>query len=457
MSAARRPFVGFAFLFLGSTAAAINYQAPSVIFDAVIRDLQMAPEAATFIQTLYIACLGASLILAGSLGDEIGKKKLCLIGLAIVIGGNVVAAAAPAGAVLLAARAIQGVGMAAFLSTMVALCSSLFPDPRRKALAFSLFGASVGVAVTTATLIGELVLAHLGWRPLFLTLVPLFVIAFAGILVLVHEEHAYAAPVRFDPIGALLLAAALLSLIFALSEGAKMGWLDSHLIAGMLVTAVSAFVLFNLHQLRRRRRGLYIAFDYSLFDSPSFASGTLTTFLYFAGALAVQQVWPSLLLKQFASMTPVGLGLLMAGMGIAFTLTSLAASRIAQAIGVKNAVITGIAVNAVCLAAIIALVSARGAFDLTLLAVLLLGFGAGYGLVFTKLTYLAVAGIAADRAASASGVLLASRQTSAALGAATLVAILEATSASFVAVSSAACVLIALALVSGVFLREPDK
>jgi predicted MFS family arabinose efflux permease len=155
-------------------------------------------------------------------------------------------------------------------------------------------------------------------------------------------------------------------------------------------------------------------------------------------------------------MTPVGLGLLMAGMGIAFTLTSLAASRIAQAIGVKNAVIAGLAVNAVCLAAIIALVSARGTFDLTLLAVLLLGFGAGYGLVFTKLTYLAVAGIASDRAASASGVLLASRQTSAALGAATLVAILEATSASFVAVSGAACVFIALALVSGLFLREPS-
>jgi predicted MFS family arabinose efflux permease len=456
VSAQSRPFAGFAFLFLGSTAAAINYQAPSVIFDAVVRDLQMAPEAATFIQTLYIACLGASLILAGSLGDEIGKKKLCLIGLATVIGGNVVAAMAPAGAVLLAARAIQGIGMAAFLSTMVALCSSLFPDPRQKALAFSLFGASVGVAVTTATLIGELVLAHLGWRALFLTLVPLFLIAFAGIQLLVHEERAYTAPVRFDPLGALLLAVALLSLIFALSEGSKMGWFDSRLIVAMLIAAAAAFVLFNAHQLSRRRRGLYIALDYSLFESPSFASGTLTTFLYFAGALAVQQVWPSLLLKQFTAMTPVGLGLLMAGMGIAFTLTSLAASRIAQAIGVKNAVIAGLAVNAVCLAAIIALVSARGTFDLTLLAVLLLGFGAGYGLVFTKLTYLAVAGIASDRAASASGVLLASRQTSAALGAATLVAILEATSASFVAVSGAACVFIALALVSGLFLREPS-
>jgi DHA2 family methylenomycin A resistance protein-like MFS transporter len=91
---------------------------------------------------------------------------------------------------------------------------------------------------------------------------------------------------------------------------------------------------------------------------------------------------------------------------------------------------------------------------LPLLAVLLFVYGAGYGLVFTKVTYLTVAGIPGDRASSASGVLLAARQTSAAIGAAALVAILQAT-ASFTAVNAAALALIALALVASCFLHEP--
>lgn len=454
MTAARHPFAGFVFLFIGSTAAAIDYSAPSVIFDAVMADLGMSAQAATFIQTLFLGCLGASLIVMGSLGDEVGKKRLCLIGLAIMMAANVIAAAAPSGPVLLLARAVQGVGMAAFLSTMVALCSALFDDPKQKALAFSLFGASVGLAVTTSTLIGEEALERFGWRSLFILVVPLLAIAWAGIARLVHEKTSYAGEIQFDPLGAVLIAVSLLALIFGLSEGPTYGWLSSPLIAGMFATAVIAFVIFNVHQLRRLRNGRYVAFDYALFRIPSFASGTLTTFLYFAGALAVQQIWPSLLHTYVAGLTRVDIGLLMAGVGVSFTVTSLAASRIAQVIGAKNTVIAGIGTNLVCLGLMIALFAAEARVSIPLLATVLFAFGAGYGLVFTKLTFLAVAGIDAAHASSASGVLLSARQTSAAIGAAGLVAILQAWP-SLLVVNAAAAALVTASFAASFFLREP--
>jgi MFS family permease len=452
---ARRPFAGFAFLFLASTATSINYSAPSVIFDPVMRDLQMSPATVTFIQTLFIGCLGGSLILAGSLGDEIGKKRLCLRGLAIMMAADLGAALAPSGGVLLLARAVQGIGMAAFLSTMVALCSALFADPRQKALAFSLFGASVGLSVISSNLVGEWCLTYLSWRWLFLLVVPLLLLPFAGILLLVPEQRPQAGPLRFDGVGAVLLAASVLSLIVGLSEGPRFGW-GSSISLGFFVTAGASFALFNLHQVRRARQGLYIALDYGLFQSPGFAAGVLSTFLYFAGALGVMQIWPSALPREIASLTAIDLAYIMAGMGITFTVMSLAASSLSSAIGARNLVVLAIAVNLVCLGSMIGVVMTTGTIAMPLLATLLIIFGGGYGVVFTKLTYLAVAPVSPERASSASGILLSARQTSTAIGAALLAALVQSTS-SFALLNGAACVLMGFALVASFFLKDPFK
>ena len=116
--------------------------------------------------------------------------------------------------------------------------------------------------------------------------------------------------------------------------------------------------------------------------------------------------------------------------------------------------IAGIVLNIACLGTILAIVLSGGTMPIPLLAAILFVYGGGYGLVFTKLTYLAVAGISPDRSSAASGILLSARQTSAAIGAAILVALVESGS-SFAVVNGAACALIALSLVASVFLREP--
>lgn len=450
---ARRPFAGFVFLFLASTGTSINYGAPSVIFDPVMRDLQMSPATVTFIQTLFIGCLGGSLILAGSLGDELGKKRLCLYGLAIMMAANLAAAAAPHSGVLLLARAIQGIGMAAFLSTMVALCSALFPDPREKARAFSLFGASVGVAVISGNLVGELCLTYLSWRWLFVVVEPMLLLPFLGILLLVPDQPRQPGPLKFDGAGAVLLGTSVLSLIVGLSEGPKFGWTSS-LTLGLLATAGLSFALFNVHQARRARHGLYVALDYGLFHSRGFAAGVLTTFLYFAAGLGLQQIWPSALPREVASLTPIDLAYIISGMGITFTVMSLAASSLSQVLGARNLVVLSMALNLICLGSLIGVVTYTGTISVPLLATLLIVFGGGYGVVFTKLTYLAVAPVSPDRAASASGILLAARQTSTAIGAALLGALVQSTS-SFVLLNGVACLLIGLALVASFFLREP--
>jgi DHA2 family methylenomycin A resistance protein-like MFS transporter len=190
----------------------------------------------------YALVLAAGMLGAGDLADRTGSRRLFLGGLAAFGGASAACAAAPGAAVLIGARAVQGVGAAAILPSSLAIVNQLFPDPEERPKAIGVWAALGGSALVLGPVLGGVLVGPLGWRAIFWLNVPLAAVALAG-GILTLPEGSRAKGARPDWAGQLLGTTALAALVFALIEGGKGGFGSGPAPAGIAV-AVVAFLGF---------------------------------------------------------------------------------------------------------------------------------------------------------------------------------------------------------------------
>ncbi len=224
--------------------------------DASFSDLQWVVDA-------YALGLAAFLLLAGSLGDRIGRRRVFVGGLVLFVIASVLCGLAQSPGVLNAARALQGVGGSAMFATSLALIAQAFEGPAR-ATAIGVWGATIGAAVAVGPLVGGLCVEHLGWEAIFFINIPIGALAVFITLRYVGESRD-PRPRRIDWAGAVVFSAALFALIFALVRGNAEGW-GSALIVGCLAASVALLVAFLVVELRTDDP----TFDLRLFRSRSF-------------------------------------------------------------------------------------------------------------------------------------------------------------------------------------------
>jgi MFS transporter, DHA2 family, methylenomycin A resistance protein len=187
----------------------------------------------------YALVLAAGMLGAGDLADRAGSRRLFLAGLAAFGGASALCAAAPSAGVLIAARAVQGLGAAAILPSSLAIVNQLFPDPAERPKAIGIWAGLGGSALVLGPILGGVLVGPLGWRSIFWLNVPLVIAALiGGWLTLPEGPRAKAA--RPDWAGQTLGTAALASLVFALIEGGKSGFGAPPALAGIAV-ALAAF------------------------------------------------------------------------------------------------------------------------------------------------------------------------------------------------------------------------
>lgn len=233
----------------------------------------------------YLVVIAGVLLTTGRLADMLGRKPIWATGLAVFTIGSAICGASPSLGLLIAARALQGLGGAFIMAVGPAMLTDAFPASER-GRALGLNAVIVALGVSVGPTLGGVITAHLTWRWIFYVNVPIGIVGFILTLRVLTERlrrrHA-----RFDPLGALLLATGLVTLTLGLSFGQEWGW-TSPLLIGVLTLCVIALVALYLVE----RRVSHPIIDLSLLRRRVFLSANLSLILSFLALFAVSFMLP---------------------------------------------------------------------------------------------------------------------------------------------------------------------
>jgi EmrB/QacA subfamily drug resistance transporter len=202
---------------------------------------------AQWVLTAYGVTFGGVLLLGGRLGDLYGRRRLLVYGMATFAGGSLLAGLAPALAVMIAARAVQGLGAAAAVPAALALIGSMYSPGPARTRALSLLAAMSAMGIMSGLLLGGMITALLGWRWVFLLMTAPAVIAAVAAPHMLPEARASGPFVQPDVGGAVLVSSGLMAALFGLTgmehDGIIAMRTGAPLLAGVLLLA--AFVIWE--------------------------------------------------------------------------------------------------------------------------------------------------------------------------------------------------------------------
>jgi EmrB/QacA subfamily drug resistance transporter len=284
--------LGSGVVFLDGTIVNVALPAIRAALHGALSDQQWVVEA-------YLLTLSSLLLVGGSLGDLFGRRRVFSMGLVGFGGCSVICAVAPTSAVLIAARAAQGVAGAMLVPSTLALIMDNFQEHER-AEAIGSWTAWTGIVTVIGPLAGGALVQLASWRWIFaINLVPV-----AVTLMLLRRLPADSrSPGHVDVVGALLCALGLGGPVFALIEQPQYGWGSARvsipLIAGVVLLA--AFIVWERYDPQPMM-------PLSLFRVRNFAVGNLTTFTLYAG-LGVATFFLVVFIQQVGGYTPIAAGL----------------------------------------------------------------------------------------------------------------------------------------------------
>jgi EmrB/QacA subfamily drug resistance transporter len=247
----RRTLAVFGGLMLAMLVATLDTQIVATALPSIARNLGGIGQFA-WVSTAYLLTLSVSTLLAGKLGDLLGRKPVLLAAIGIFLAGSAACGAAGSMSELIAFRAIQGIGGGGITVTVFAVLGDLF-EPRQRARFQGYSMAVFAVSSVTGPLIGGLITDHLGWRWVFYVNLPVGLVAAAITTRLLTRTAAPAASgtrIRIDYAGITVLAAAITCLVLLANwAGTRYAW-TSATIAGLALAAVSLLAAFSVIERR---------------------------------------------------------------------------------------------------------------------------------------------------------------------------------------------------------------
>jgi EmrB/QacA subfamily drug resistance transporter len=262
---------------LASTIAAVDSTAVNVALPAIGRDLGGGFAAQQWVSNSYLLTLSALILLAGSLTDKLGERRIFTAGVAGFGIGSALCAASPTIGVLIVARALQGVSGAMLTPSALAILVSVFPREERGA-AIGKWTAWGGIGILAGPLLGGQIVDSLSWRWIFVINVPLVMAALALSRIAVPGRAATAGDARIDWLGAALAAVGLTGISFGLIEQPVLGWSDPG-VWGALVIGACTFGAFIVHESRAPAPMLPLG----LFRHRNFSVANAQTFAIYGG------------------------------------------------------------------------------------------------------------------------------------------------------------------------------
>jgi EmrB/QacA subfamily drug resistance transporter len=389
----------------------------NVAIPTIQRSLHLSVSGLEWIVSSYLLVLAGLLLAGGRLADLYGRRRVFLIGLTIFTLSSLTAGLAGSGEVLIAARAVQGLGAALVMPATLAIISHTFTNPRERTAAIAIWSAIGALGLALGPVIGGVISQHIHWGWIFLINVPIGVIAFAVSIPFIAESRSESPDRRLDIPGLVTSAVALTSLTYALIEGHDRGW-TSGLIIGAFALSAAATAVFLAIESRVRQPMIRL----EVFRARQFSGGTTMSMIWAFGVLGIY-FFTSLYLQGILGFSPTKAGLAFVPMAVFAMLASTIAPRVASAIGGHRAVSAGVLLMTVGLL-LFARLGAGASF-----AALMPGFvvfGAGIGLMNVPLTSTVLNGLPSEQAGIASALMNNSREMAGLLGVTVIGAVLRA-------------------------------
>jgi len=425
----------FAVFMINLDGNVVNLAMPTIIrqFSATLPQME-------WISNAYLLTFAVFLITLGRLGDQVGRKKMFLAGLAGFTLGSALCGSAQNVGQLIAFRVIQGIGGSAMMPATLSLITASFP-PAERGRALGFWGAVSGLAfIVGPTLGGWLTQAGLGpalngvlgvsqpWRYVFFLNVPFGLLAFLIAMAVVPESRGAEIGNRLDSVGVVLASTAVFLFTYGFVEGPRLGWwrcvrgfsiFGASVVPAVLLMAGILGAAFIAYEKRRRIDPLV---DLGLFSDRNYSLGMVAGAILNFGLMGAIFLVP-LYCQSVLGIDPVHTGTLMIPFALALLVASPAAGILSDRFGGKVVLVAGLAVLAVSNVLLAKFRVDTRPQELVLPFVVM---GVGMGMSMTPLTNLTLSGVSPARTGGASGMLATTRQIGAVMGIAIFSVLLQA-------------------------------
>jgi EmrB/QacA subfamily drug resistance transporter len=293
----------------------------NVALPAIQKDLQMDAVQLSWIATAYLLAVAVGLVPAGKIADIYGRKLIFATGLAVYTIGSGLAIFAQAATFLIVSRVLQGLGASMFVSTGMAILTSIFPGKERGRV-IGIYVAAVYIGLSAGPFFGGLLTQYFGWRSIFIVMLPLGGFSLLLTLHYLRDEWKGEAGQQFDVIASLLYVFAILFLVYGATK------LPQIIGIVLLFTGSVIFTIFIRHQLSAR----FPVFDVHLFTTnKTFTYSSLAALLNYSATFAVTFLL-SLYLQYIKAMTPQTAGMILMAQPLMMALLSPLAGRLSDRI-----------------------------------------------------------------------------------------------------------------------------
>jgi EmrB/QacA subfamily drug resistance transporter len=389
-------------------ASILNIALPSIK-----RDLGFSQQSLQWVINGYILTYGGFLLLGGRMADLLGRRRMLITGLLVFAGSSLAGSLAHGSSLLVSARFAQGIGAAMLSPAALSTLTSTFRSTRDRNTALGVWAGVSGIGGAAGVLFGGLLTQGPGWRWVLFINVPFSAIAFVGAFALLKRDRRRATRLAtFDALGALLVTGGMLLLVYTLVKAPNIGWGTERTIAGLAGSAV-LLAAFVVNELRVANPLVPL----SILRVKGVAAADATQMVAVAGFIPMF-FFLTLYMQTVLHYSPIQTGVAYLPLTGGFIIAAGVSSQLFARIGTKPIVVVGTLIAASGLYWL-SRIPVDGSYVSDILPGLLIA-SLGMGGVFTGLTTAANAGIDADKAGLAAGLLNTGQQLGTALGLAIL-------------------------------------
>ncbi|MCG5214826.1 MFS transporter [Streptosporangium sp. KLBMP 9127] len=401
---------------------AVDYNIVYVALPEIGQDLDFSGQTLQWVVSAYAVALGGFMLLGGRAADLLGRRRMFILALVLYAVSSLVGGLAESPGLLVAVRAVQGLGAALLFPATLSLIGTTFAEGPERNRALAVWAAMGGSGLAGGALLGGVLTEVFGWESTFYIFVLLACVALLAAFPLLPADGARAGAAvpgrRFDLPGALTATAGITLLVFVFAQGPEWGWTSAPILTAFGL-GVALLVLFAVIESRSRDPLMPLR----MFANSSLVAAMAITAVFGAG-LGAHYYLLTVYLQDILGYDPLRTGLAYLPLTLLNIVGTKVAERLVTRAGMRTALSIGLLIGTAGLVLLALAVSPDTPFIVVLPGIMVTGFG--MGIVWTSMWIAAGNGVAAAEQGVASGMASVTHQTGLAIGTALMVAIANA-------------------------------